>query len=298
MSNQEDHSGGTNGHGGYNGARIGLPSSGSHTERFEAILSKVDCPAWLKDGLPGTAATASSRQPRQSKRPRYQENRSSLQNYSTLGGGGTATISSSTTARRSTSKEFSSSTGGYYYRTSNWSTATLNDTASSINEGGGAETVAAAGGQGPPAGATTPNGSIDSCPMTERLWVKKPYLGWRSTDNLQNDAESSNPVLLVTPNERLARRYHHPATQQRSASSSRISSSSFEGGGGFDRPRSTALREFPHFGVHDSIRSVTSAILDYCENDDANGASKDEITRPKMVWKESSFLSAKHGTRV
>ena len=324
-----------------------LNNESRHTERFEATLQKVDCPSWLKDGI----IQPSKRQPRQSKRPRYQENRSSLQNYATLGssaggggggGGGSAAAAAAATAaaRRSNSKEFSSSSS-CYYRTSNWSTATLNDAASTNGGGGGA--AAAGTGVGCSTGnvgaaigpatvgtnLVTPNGSIDSstsycfpaasapapAPSTERLrWAKKPYLGWRSTDNLpaaatdsNNSSSSMRPsmVLVMTPHERLARHYHHPHLhQQRSASSSRISS--LEGGNNDLHPHWSSsgrgsstppLREFPRFGVHDSIRSVTSAILDYCSNNDENNGASIEM-RPKMVWKESSFLSSKHGTRV
>ena len=155
---------------------------------------------------------------------------------------------------------------------------------------------------------------------------QKTYLGWRSQDNLL-DAKLS--TLSNDPTQRLAYTYKQGILSGRASVSGaftgggRISSDSFSNTGGMrsqsysrSLPRNcfgSQLHELPNNQqqndqqneLHESIRSVSSAIMEFCKADDVplpppddnirrrHIRTKDQHQKSKVVWMESSFVSGK-----
>ena len=141
--------------------------------------------------------------------------------------------------------------------------------------------------------------------------TQKPYLGWRSQENVATDGRCGRN----TPNERLAsslRRSQQSGLDRTtpfgSLNSSLAGSSQWRGSGRFSRDGTPGPADW---FIHDSIRSVSSAIAEFCKADDVPAApvsAEDKIRRrrgrtrvrgesdypPKsrIVWLESSFVSS------
>ena len=138
----------------------------------------------------------------------------------------------------------------------------------------------------------------------------KPYLGWRSQENVGSDSRCSG---RNTPNERLA----NSLRRSQQSNLDRFGQSSYGGGGsggysaaGHRHSRGATPGPAEWF-VHDSIRSVSSAIAEFCKADDVPAAplsAEEKLRRrrgrtqvrvepsygPKsrLVWLESSFVSS------
>ena len=127
----------------------------------------------------------------------------------------------------------------------------------------------------------------------------KPYIGWRSQDNLVSGR-------MTTPTERMAyslRRGSNNMTNSGSARSWTQSSSTPTFFQQQSRPRDER-QVAEHQLVHDSIRSVSTAIMEFCKAPDVPLPPPDEDTlkrrhrskerqqRSRVVWLESSFVSA------
>jgi hypothetical protein len=144
--------------------------------------------------------------------------------------------------------------------------------------------------------------------------AQKPYLGWRSQENVATSSDVRGG--RNTPNERLAsslRRSQQSGldrttTQFGSLNSSLTGSSQWRGSGRYSRDGTPGPADW---FIHDSIRSVSSAIAEFCKADDVPAApisAEDKIRRrrgrtrvrgesdyqPKsrIVWLESSFVSS------
>ena len=164
-------------------------------------------------------------------------------------------------------------------------------------------------------GNNTPTDSVVSgksmCSNRSTLMARatghnKPYIGWRSQDNLISGR-------MTTPTERMAYSLRQKnlagATSTGSVRSwTQPSSSSAYFHSQSSRlpqtlPRDELLRGEQQF-VHDSIRSVSTAIMEFCNAPDVPLPPPDEETmkrrhrsrerqqRSRVVWVESSFVSA------
>ena len=141
-------------------------------------------------------------------------------------------------------------------------------------------------------------------PPRLKLLEKKPYLGWRSTENL---AELANKPLL-TPNERLmmpptkSRSHHNIYGKEEEEENNKVRIPTYTGclwqvrfirpllHTIKDNPEDTWLPRFRHlseYRVHDSIRNVTNAIIEFCgettnNNSSSNGdRNNGRVTNPK-----------------
>ena len=95
--------------------------------------------------------------------------------------------------------------------------------------------------------------------------MQRPYLGWRSQDSLINAGDneqdlyrSSRAPKYLTPAERLAHTYHH---RSRSSSSNRYGVA--QQYHHHQRPGMSKNYASDQI-VHDSIKSVSSAIMEFC----------------------------------
>ena len=164
---------------------------------------------------------------------------------------------------------------------------------------------------------------------------QKPYLGWRSQDNLL-DSKLSN--LSNDPAQRLAYTYKHGVLSGRASVAGTVGHFGVGGsrlardGGSFGYIDGTARSQsysrslprncygshlteaLPHSSLqqdqqnelHESIKSVSSAIMEFCKADDVPLPPPDERTKrrqirtsnqhksTKVVWMESSFVSEKN----
>ena len=133
----------------------------------------------------------------------------------------------------------------------------------------------------------------------------KPYIGWRSQDNLVSGR-------MTTPTERMAYSLRRgnigggaSSSSVRSWNQSSSTPTFFQQQSGFGHGRPRDERQSAeHQLVHDSIRSVSSAIMEFCKAPDVPLPPPDEDTlkrrhrsrerqqRSRVVWLESSFVSA------
>ena len=104
-----------------------------------------------------------------------------------------------------------------------------------------------------------------------------PYTGWRSSECLDQER------IYLNPSERLASSLHH---RSRSFSHDRLQ----PGLGGRHHREVGHLRELPTYKIHDSIRSVTSAIMEYCGTEPA--AQTTQRAPRRLLLMETSFVSA------
>ena len=101
----------------------------------------------------------------------------------------------------------------------------------------------------------------------------KPYLGWRSQENVSSESQRhSGGGGRNTPNERLA----HSLRRSQQSGLDRFGNSNFAGNQNFygswqGHNRSTRDNAPADWFVHDSIRSVSSAIAEFCKADDVQG---------------------------
>jgi len=126
--------------------------------------------------------------------------------------------------------------------------------------------------------------------VRHKLYTKKPYLGWRSEENLNDGIRN----LSNTPNQRLAN----------SLRTSKLSGSL--GSGLAVSPwRKETYKE--DWYIKDSIKSVSSAIAEFCKAGDVSVSCLEEVPKvkhknrsrcrdkwkekPRVVWLESSFVS-------
>ena len=129
--------------------------------------------------------------------------------------------------------------------------------------------------------------------------VKRPYLGWRSQDSLINGTTSESRYL--TPAERLAWSCKHQ--QKRDAMLANGAKHGSDGGGlhPHPHPRHARLLQQHNMLVHDSIKSVSTAIMEFCQAEDVpqppppqppvGPVRRRKEQRAQIVWLESSFIS-------
>lgn len=132
--------------------------------------------------------------------------------------------------------------------------------------------------------------------------LRKPYTGWRSQENISD----CHKMHCNTPSQRLA--YSLRKSKQTGSLSSIVAEDS-------SRHRKSHKKEFDapasDWYIQDSIKSVSSAIAEFCNADDvpvlpptqeellakkhrSRGRCRDHNEpKPKIVWLESSFVSAK-----
>lgn len=155
----------------------------------------------------------------------------------------------------------------------------------------------------------TPLGSIGSFPSTHRLTShldRTPYTGWRSSENLlSSESNNSNSFHYSTPSERLMQSMYNKKGDSKQRYMS-MSQDHLDSGSSIRRPGKMPLRnEIPTYKIHDSIRSVTSAIIEYCGNEKSshrslkgsNNAPEFMTPRSKVLWVESSFVSGTTATK-
>lgn len=134
-------------------------------------------------------------------------------------------------------------------------------------------------------------------------YAKRPYLGWRSQDSLINGASASESRYL-TPAERLA--WSCKQEQQRASSSAGGSVGGGAGSNGLQQ-RHRAMQQ--HQMVHDSIKSVSTAIMEFCQAEDVPQppppvpaappiARRRKEHRAQIVWLESSFISSEAKSKL
>ena len=193
-----------------------------------------------------------------------------------------------------------------------WSTSTLCDSAYSGNN--------------------TPTDSVISQDVSTRSFLhssnanpirQKLYLGWRSQDNL---LDSKLSTLSNDPSQRLAYTYKQGILSGRASVAGsfpdrgRQSNSDFGGSrsqsytrslprncyGSNHQPLSNHLQPLDQPNdLHESIKSVSSAIMEFCKADDVplpppdenvrrrHIRTKDQHQKSRVVWMESSFVSGK-----
>lgn len=261
-------------------------SRGRSLDRFEQSLKRLDPPQWIRTTTPLPPLTISRNN---YSRPRYNDHRRSYSaqrctvqqpNYWR---GQSREPSPGPGSRPATAAgRFQSS--GY----SRWSASTLNSDGGISN------------------GENTPTDSVISAfsmrsslhghatepiyhppqhlfkPSASQLNVKRPYLGWRSQDSLINQDKNSS---LLTPAQRLASSYRHPPQPLK-------------------QPQRTTNSRMQHQMVHDSIKSISTAIMEFCQAEDVPPAPPPTQTTPinprpprgqknaQIVWLESSFVSS------
>jgi len=134
--------------------------------------------------------------------------------------------------------------------------------------------------------------------------TKRPYLGWRSQDSLINGAAvaEDGKSRYLTPAERLA--WSCKQQQQRAASMAVGTS----GGGGLGLNPRQARVLHQHQLVHDSIKSVSTAIMEFCQAEDVPqppplpavppAVRRRKEHRAQIVWLESSFVSSEAKSKL
>ena len=258
---------------------------GRSLDRFEQSCKRLDPPAWIRQQspLPPLNKEAGSK----SSRPRYSDHRRS---YSAQ----RPSASTSFWRPPPTSRDPSPLPGsrpataaGRFHggQFSRWSASTLCSDGGQFSNGDNTPTDSVIS-------AFSMRSSLHAGPCTEPIYhppnnllrVKphhKPYLGWRSQDSLVNDHDTS--ARLLTPAERLAQSYKKrgstQATQKRRCH--------------LDNASSQQL-------VHDSIKSISTAIMEFCQAEDvpqqrpdtSNHGQRQKRQKGRIIWLESSFVSS------
>ena len=131
-------------------------------------------------------------------------------------------------------------------------------------------------------------------------------LGWRSQDSLINGAGGSvSESRYLTPAERLA--WSCKQQQQRASSAGGFGGGSGPGGGGSLHRHNRAMQQ--HQMVHDSIKSVSTAIMEFCQAEDVpqpppplpaapSIPRRRKEHRAQIVWLESSFISSEAKSKL
>jgi hypothetical protein len=136
--------------------------------------------------------------------------------------------------------------------------------------------------------------------MTHKLSAvasqRKPYIGWRSQENISQCQD----MHCNTPSQRLA--YSLRKSKQSGSLNSIVAE---------DSPRHKNVTKSNDWYIQDSIKSVSSAIAEFCNADDSSTlpTSQEELLakkhrsrgrcrdhsepKAKIVWLESSFVSTK-----
>ena len=136
-------------------------------------------------------------------------------------------------------------------------------------------------------------------------------LGWRSQDSLINNEDPQrfgSSSKYLTPNERLAYSYRHGGRSASSHSGIIGTNTGNNRYGLVHQQRAALNRNYASEQlVHDSIKSVSSAIMEFCTAPDvpdvirtpptrhrmrSGGTGAKEPHRAQIVWLESSFVSA------
>ena len=133
---------------------------------------------------------------------------------------------------------------------------------------------------------------------------RRPYLGWRSQDSLNDrgaDRGFQNSSKFLSPAERLAQSY-----RQTSSTPAAAASTTFAGQNSV-RCQEKNRASFEQKFLHDSIKSVSTAIMEFCNAEDVPQAPPThyparvikptsrmgkEPHRTKIIWLESSFVSS------
>lgn len=302
------------------------PSSGSRgrsLERFEESLKRLDPPAWMKQRhqsggdnsdyslRSNDTTTITTPNELTRTRPRYSDYRRSCSaQRSSTSNAYWRTDAARTPSSRGPSPGPGSrpATAGGRFQSSSfsrWSASTLcSDGQFSTGNNTPTDSVASAFSMRSSLhGVVTepiyhPGPIVNSSHYRPLPHMQRPYLGWRSQDSLINDADDPNGRgrRLLTPAERLAYSYRHgscssarPNRQQQSLS----------------KKSCYASEQL----VHESIKSVSTAIMEFCQAEDvpqlphaslqspARTSTRTERrsrkeNRAQIVWLESSFVSA------
>ena len=275
----------------------GMEEQQNHLERFSSSLKRLDCDQQWMNEIP-VRQRKSSYSSYSNQRPRYQDfKRSYLQ---------------------STSCDWTQ-TRKQQQNSAHWSSSTLSESRTA----GPNRTMALT----PTTSQTTPSDSMESFTVvTPRHWANTrqgrmatnyysnnptssasySYLGWRrSSDNLHYHRDSAGGHFY-TPQERLAVSMLPNAAGQRSVSYDVLSDKKVTSRTSAEAVNRGRMVDTPNCQIHDSIKSVTSAIIQYCGQDQKNSSAVDAIRRekhhhrmqssrniqPKILWMESSFVSA------
>ena len=318
---------------------------GRSLERFEASLKRLDPPAWMRHRLNSDSTTTTTDNSQatltnhdissrlSSARPRYSDHKRSYsaQRY------GTASASNSywrTEAARTPSSRGPSplpgrpATAGGRFQTSSFSKYS-------------SSTLCSDGGGNMSNGINTPTDSVTSAfstslhgggAHTEPLYnpppypapiynpkatshTRRPYLGWRSQDSLHSEdphqRSSRMTSKYLTPAERLAYSYRHGGRSTSASAGNRYNNVVALHQRHPGLSKGYASDQF----VHDSIKSVSSAIMEFCRAPDvpdnirtpsrsrmrsggSSSGGRDSARsgtvkehRAQIVWLESSFVS-------
>ena len=309
---------------------------GRSLDRFEQSLKRLNPPAWIRQQSP-LPPYAGRQEPGQSStsrtRPRYSDHRRS---YSAQRNGeGTHPSASNSSFWRTTATNSSrepspgpgsrpATAGGRFQSStfSRWSASTLcSDGQLSNGDNTPTDSVISAfsmrssvlGAEPPsyPAPILTPRPPSSAM---HHLLPKRPYLGWRSTDSLNAKGDSDDRTstsAFMTPAERLALSYRRAVASPLPFSSSSRNGHALREG---QRPASRLAKAVESNFVHDSIKSVSTAIMEFCQAEEvpppppastrhakaAGNAPLEPEMRPRrkeprmqIIWLESSFVSSR-----
>lgn len=272
----------------------GEHSRGHSLDRFQQSKKRLDPPLWIRHQTPLPPLSIH----REASRPRYSEHRRSYSAHRNT----TATSASTSFWRHGSSREPSPGPG------SRPATAAGRFQSSSFSRWS-ASTLCSDGGQFSN-GDNTPTDSVYSAFSMRSSIVnaeppcyrppqyrapssqqRRPYMGWRSQDSLVATEETR----FLTPAERLAHSYKKDVRQPSSKNNGRV------------------VPAFPqqHQLVHDSIKSISTAIMEFCQAEDvpslptgpcirssATAAAVGGGRRNRIVWLESSFVTSTPPTAV
>ena len=270
---------------------------GRSLERFEESKKRLEPPAWMNQPLDHLNYKNQSAAPT---RIRYSEHRRS---YSAQ----RSNTASSGLWRNSTSSRGPSpapgsrpaTAGGRFHAShqfSRWSASTLCSDGSNGDNTPTDSVISAFSMRSSALGTPTqPLYPPPPLPRPSSNHVRRPYLGWRSQDSLNEHNDyyrNKSSVHFMSPAERLASTYRksnisalglHPEAKrchlQRGG----------EGG------RASCEQKF----LHDSIKSVSTAIMEFCSAEDVPQPPPPQLSstnfaprKSRIVWLESSFVSA------
>lgn len=268
-------------------------SRGHSLDRFEQSKKRLDPPLWIRHQTP--LPPLNIRRDETKGRPRYSDHRRSYSAQRNT----TAPSASASFRRHVSSREPSPGPG------SRPATAAGRFQSSSFSRWS-ASTLCSDGGQFSN-GDNTPTDSVYSAfsmrssivnaeppcyrPPQYRApssQARRPYLGWRSQDSLVTPEDSR----FLTPAERLARSYKKDVRQPPASA----------------KNNGRVVAAFPqhHQLVHDSIKSISTAIMEFCQAEDVpslppaapcirsavGGGHGGGRPRNRIVWLESSFVSS------
>ena len=292
---------------------------GRSLNKFQQSLKRLDPPAWIRQQSPLPPLV--TEEPKRT-RPRYSDHRRS---YSAQRGAVPSASASFWRTTTSSSREPSPGPGsrpataaGRFQSShfSRWSASTLcSDGQFSNGDNTPTDSVISAfsmrssfQGTEPiyhppsllPVPGRPPNNSYSN-------HIKRPYLGWRSQDSLINGAGGSvSESRYLTPAERLA--WSCKQQQQRASSAGGFGGGgSGPGGGGSLHRHNRAMQQ--HQMVHDSIKSVSTAIMEFCQAEDVpqpppplpaapSIPRRRKEHRAQIVWLESSFISSEAKSKL